>query len=269
MPQTPLEILLSDEARQLLDSFAALMKIQVVFFAPDGKILKRGRDKDNCDYCKLMQQKFFGPEICLKLDARQRDLGSISGKPHCYTCHAGLNEIISPVILGGQTAGFIVFGQIRTRLNPPEEINSPEAKAAFSALPRLEKEDLKHLQQMIEMLVDFIVSRELIHLPGDPFYYRIHQYIDRHLTEKITLKHLAEHLHCSESKLTHFLRKNFRTNFKELLISRRLECARKLLENHPELNIAEAARQVGYDDPHYFSRLFRNKMGFPPRQLRN
>ena len=34
------------------------------------------------------------------------------------------------------------------------------------------------------------------------------------------------------------------------------------------LSIAEIARAVGYEDPFYFSRLFRQKMGAPPTEFR-
>jgi AraC family transcriptional regulator, arabinose operon regulatory protein len=51
------------------------------------------------------------------------------------------------------------------------------------------------------------------------------------------------------------------------LIRLRLQQAMNLLiqGNH---NVAEAARAVGYDDPFYFSRLFRKHMGTPPSRLR-
>jgi AraC-like DNA-binding protein len=52
-----------------------------------------------------------------------------------------------------------------------------------------------------------------------------------------------------------------------LLIRLRLQHAMDLLQqgNH---NVAEAAAAVGYDDPFYFSRLFRKHMGMPPSACR-
>lgn len=52
-----------------------------------------------------------------------------------------------------------------------------------------------------------------------------------------------------------------------LLIRLRLQRAMDLLQqgNH---NVAEAALAVGYDDPFYFSRLFRKHMGIPPSTCR-
>ena len=82
--------------------------------------------------------------------------------------------------------------------------------------------------------------------------------------EKTTLRQAARFLRISESSLTHFLHDEYHTSFKELVIARRLDLADQLMKTDPALSIAEAARQSGFDDPHYFSRLYRKKRGFPP-----
>ncbi|MBR2000728.1 MAG: hypothetical protein IJ994_00325, partial [Firmicutes bacterium] len=52
-----LELILSDEVCRLLDGFAAVMKIQAVIFAADGKVIRRGGGTENCGYCRLMQER--------------------------------------------------------------------------------------------------------------------------------------------------------------------------------------------------------------------
>ena len=53
----------------------------------------------------------------------------------------------------------------------------------------------------------------------------------------------------------------------EYLIKLRLEEAAILLQN-PDLSIAEAALQSGFNDSNYFSRLFRKKNNISPRSYR-
>ena len=50
-------------------------------------------------------------------------------------------------------------------------------------------------------------------------------------------------------------------------ISQRMSRARQLLDS-TTLGIAEVAREVGYDDPLYFSRQFRRTHGMSPRDYR-
>lgn len=44
--------------------------------------------------------------------------------------------------------------------------------------------------------------------------------------------------------------------------------AAKALLTDSSLTVERIAKEVGYDDPYYFSRVFRNKSGFSPRQYR-
>jgi AraC-like DNA-binding protein len=53
----------------------------------------------------------------------------------------------------------------------------------------------------------------------------------------------------------------------ELVIRTRLARAQQLLAK-TTMEVAAVARQVGYDDPAYFSRLFRRRVGVPPRRFR-
>lgn len=48
----------------------------------------------------------------------------------------------------------------------------------------------------------------------------------------------------------------------------RISAARSLLKNS-NLSISEIASEVGFDDPYYFSRIFKKAVGLSPRQLRN
>jgi AraC family transcriptional regulator, arabinose operon regulatory protein len=78
-----------------------------------------------------------------------------------------------------------------------------------------------------------------------------------------TLDELARAAHLSIPHFTELCRRQTGMPPLGLLIRLRLQRAMDLLQqgNH---NVAEAALAVGYDDPFYFSRLFRKHMGMPP-----
>lgn len=253
-----LDVLLSREVCRLLDSFAAAMNIQVVFFSGQGKILKRGRSCGNSTYCTLVQEKFFSVEKCLQLDAEMRQKCLDFNRAVGYRCHAGLNEITAPVTIFGETAGFIVFGQFRTTEEPPACIkDSPEALKAFYEIPCFDEESAASLEDMINVLIEYIVSKELISYSGDFRYHRLLGFLDSQLQGKVTLRQAARHLNMSDSGLTHFLHDRYQTSFKKLLIEKRLAHAEKLWKENPSLSISEAAQLSGYDDPHYFTRIYR------------
>ena len=264
-----LDVLLSDEVCRLLDSCAAAMKIQVVFYSQSGRILRRGRAFGNSRYCDCMQKTFFGGGRCVELDLAMQKRCLETGAVCRYRCHAGLNELIAPVRIFGKVAGFIMFGQFRTDTEPPEfTAGRPEVREYFYELPFFAPEEAGSLEDMAKVLLDYIAARELVSAPGGFRYQQLLGFIERHLTEKPTLRQAARFLRISESGLTHFLRGEYRTSFKELLIARRLDAADQLMKSDPALTIAEAARQSGFDDPHYFSRIYRKKRGITPGAAR-
>jgi AraC-like DNA-binding protein len=82
-----------------------------------------------------------------------------------------------------------------------------------------------------------------------------------------TLAELAREAHLSVPHFSELCRRQTGMPPLGLLIRLRLQRAMDLLQqgNH---NVAEAAAAVGYDDPFYFSRLFRKHMGLPPSACR-
>ncbi len=257
-----LELLLSDEVCRLLDSFATTLNIQVVFYSRDGEVLKRGRSFGNSRYCTLMQKNFFGIDRCIQLDNEMQQLCQQSQSPQLYKCHAGLYELIAPVKILGETAGFIMFGQFRTDKEVPLFARkNQEAVSAFAELPYFDTEASGSLKDMINMLINYIIDKELVSYSGSMRLQRLWYFINENYQRKITLHQAAKFLHLSESSLTHFLRDGHNTSFKQMLIEKRLSQAEKLWRENSNLSVSEVAAAVGYDDPHYFSRLYRKNRG--------
>ncbi len=257
-----LDLLLSDEVCRLLDSFAATMNIQVVFCSRSGKVLKRGRSFGNSRYCTMMQEKYFSIDRCIQMDNAMQKLCQQQEKAILYKCHAGLYELIAPVKVLGEVAGFIMFGQFRSDKDIPElAAEDKDAAAAFMELPFFDVEATGSLEALINMLINYIVDKELVSYSGSWRMQRLQYFIDENFSKKITLHQAAKYLNISDSSLTHFLKDNYKTTFKQLVIEKRLSNAEKLWHEQPSLSVAEAAQLSGCDDPHYFSRLYRKVRG--------
>jgi len=83
-----------------------------------------------------------------------------------------------------------------------------------------------------------------------------------------TLEELAGEAALSVPHFTDLCRRQTGMPPLALLIRLRLQRAMTLLQQGSH-NVTEAARSVGYDDPFYFSRLFRKHMGTTPKACRN
>lgn len=98
-------------------------------------------------------------------------------------------------------------------------------------------------------------------------YLHVKAYLDNHFAEPITLAQLAKLVHRSVPRFATRFKAIFGLPPLEYLIRLRMQRAQFLLHDQG-LNIAEISRDVGYDDPHYFSRLFRMRFGLSPKQAR-
>ena len=84
--------------------------------------------------------------------------------------------------------------------------------------------------------------------------------VERHLTEQVSVSHIAEELATSPSTLYGIVKEVVGTSPKEYITNRlMLEAQRRLYLEQP--SIKELAYDLGYSDPDYFSRQFKKFTG--------
>jgi YesN/AraC family two-component response regulator len=95
---------------------------------------------------------------------------------------------------------------------------------------------------------------------------KIEHYLSAHYAEEISSETLSVRFGLVPSYLSKVFRRQTGMSPTEYLAKRRVEKARELLEQNPDLLIREAAALVGYKDPYYFSKLFKKNTGLWPTQ---
>jgi two-component system response regulator YesN len=95
------------------------------------------------------------------------------------------------------------------------------------------------------------------------------EYIERHYTNPdLTLNDVASQVNLSASHFSVVFSQETRQTFKEYLTEVRINKAKELLRM-TALRSADIAYQVGYNDPHYFSSVFKKNTGFSPIEFRS
>jgi AraC-like DNA-binding protein len=102
---------------------------------------------------------------------------------------------------------------------------------------------------------------------GPPQVQAVRSLLETRYAEHLTLPLLARHVGWSVPHLCERFRRHFGASPVDYLIRLRLAQAHFLLRDRG-LGVAEAARSVGYDDYHHFTKLFRRRYGFPPSAVR-
>ena len=92
------------------------------------------------------------------------------------------------------------------------------------------------------------------------------EYIKTHFEEPISVEQLAAYTSVSHSSLYRRFIKRYNMPPKQFIIACRIERACTLLEE-TNCSIEEISNSVGFDDPFYFSRVFKEVKGIPPRKF--
>jgi len=94
-------------------------------------------------------------------------------------------------------------------------------------------------------------------------------YLQENYRRSYSLERLAASLGCKPAYLLRLYRRITGRTPTQDLIRLRIEKAKRLLVGHPHIEIKQVAAAVGYEDPLYFSRLFKRETGFNPSAFKD
>ena len=96
----------------------------------------------------------------------------------------------------------------------------------------------------------------------------VKDYIAEHISEQLSLEEIAAHVYINPTYLSQMFRKKTGEKLRRYIISERIRCARKYLEN--DRSIHETALLTGFVSDSYFIQCFKDQTGFTPREyIRN
>jgi len=98
--------------------------------------------------------------------------------------------------------------------------------------------------------------------------YTLHQYIDTHLNDDLSVNALAEIVYLNPVYLSRAYRQATGNKLSEYVLARRIERAKQLLRQ-PEKKVSEIAYQVGFESAAHFSRVFKKLTGKTPQEYRS
>ena len=270
------KIILQPEIQKIFDHFASGFNIIILFYTVNGQVLKTGLNQGNSIFCRKVE-KLYGLQKCVLLDEKmQHECGKTKKIIH-YQCHVGIEEAVAPIFIDGQLVGYAMIGQFRSTHKIDNKLqqdwsrkhNLSELKKAFKNLPYFNPTRIHDILGMFAMLVDYIVTKEIVAIRGNPIISRVLTYIEENIHRKITLEEVAQSVGRSHSGITHLFKKELGMSFKEALIEAKLTKAEDYLKNSPDMSIQEVASLVGFDDQFYFSRLFRKYRGSSPSKFKS
>ncbi|WP_168433649.1 PocR ligand-binding domain-containing protein [Pontiella sulfatireligans] len=269
---------ISQKVSEIFDLYTELHGIRISLFSPDGKLIYPDAvGRPNCPHCIMLRETLGMDSKCRDLDRKMMDKALERQEMVTYTCHAGMMEAVAPLYVGGELVGFVMPGQFRSGAAPDISPYSSDWKASqgtdalqeeYKRTPVFPEEKIETLLSMFRLLMEFIISKQLIHHKDYDLLQPVIQRIHDHPELELPLEEASRMVGRSPSTVTRLFKKVTGRSFKQYLVGHRMEQAVAQLKARPNSPVAEIALAVGYDDPLYFSRIFRKFHGISPSECR-
>ena len=267
----------SEKLIDIMSAFYTLTGIKIIIFDENRNELCAYPERD-CRFCSVMKEDKSSAELCKGCDLRSFDECKRTGSLKLYTCYAGLVEACAPLKQGDSVIGYIMFGQISDlpdketlRQNVSEiskEYGLDEAKLlrASKDIKLKSYEDIMSAAKIFEACISYIILNDMLGKAEDKIITESEKYIDEHIAD-VTVSDICRHIGVSRTALYSEFRDKCQGGVSAFIKKKRFERAKQLLLE-TDLHVMEVARECGFYDYNYFSRVFKSRYGKSPRGMR-
>jgi AraC-like DNA-binding protein/ligand-binding sensor protein len=255
-----------EEVQRLIDSFAYCFKVKITIFSSRMEELIVGLQNPGSRFCRLIQNELRLRYRCCRQDKLMCERCEQKQELLVYHCYAGISEAVIPIKVADTLVGYAMLGQFRSREKISKEImanwykagfDSKTLNAAFMEQPFYDETTLDNMFRLFSMLVDFIVTREYVKVRRPGLTEKIVQWVEDHITDAIELDKIAAAMNRSKSTISHTIKRQLGLTFKQLCIIKRIQRFESIIAKDPNISIQEAVLRIGYEDPFYFSRIYK------------
>ena len=235
-----------------------------------------------CTVCQNRCAEFL--EQCRQCDSRHLEEVQKTKQTLIYTCHLGLTEVIIPIVDDNTVKGVLFLGKVRISDRPrtafsglaehlteryPQSFPAEDREFLLTAYENTASVTEEKLLATVELartsiqgiyLNRWLRNQEFTTQQRFQRYFEDYDFLHLPLSE-LSAKQAAEDLNISYSQLNRISAEVTGLPFKQYVLHLKLEAAADMLLTNPSKKISDIAASVGFDDVHYFSRIFRKKTG--------
>ncbi len=252
-----------EDLRQVMALLSRTLNIVVTFFDVQERELEDLNVRGMSDLCRCRRLDRDFDNACRDCDHQHLEVAKQAREIQIYHCHGGLVEGIVPLYDRTDLyLGAIVFGQLR---DPDHDITA-ELHSSFLKdyllLPKCTLEEARDIGGLLKLVSEYIIQQELIRIQHKPWVDKVKDYIEDHLTEKITLSMLARLIGRSSYFVSRHFESEFGTTAKKYILSRKMMRAKEMLRSGAQ--VKEVATELGFYDAFHFSKQFKSFWGKSP-----
>lgn len=264
-----------DELQKVLQDFYRITNIRITIFdAEQNELISYPENRS--PFCAIVRSCSAGHDACVRCDREACATASKKNRTHIYRCHAGLTEAITPLYVGNVLVGYLMFGHVF--VYPTQEeglstieslcrtypINMKQLLASCDECPRVGKEYIQSAARILHATASYLVMEKLASLREDSAAAKLDAYLSAHFTEPVTTETLCRTLDIGRSRLYKLSNQLYGCGISQHIRHLRVEKAKQLLRDAPNMRIVDVASECGFGDYNYFITVFSRIVGEPP-----
>jgi AraC-like DNA-binding protein len=267
----------AEKIKRLLSDFYLATEIAVTFYDSDMNTV--ATSPVYSDYCKCIRGIRGSIKNCNLSNFVHMERAAKTREVVSYTCHAGLMEMVMPVLYEDTIIGYMQIGQFKDK----EAVYSSrdgiicaatalglsvgEADELYGRLPEVSAKRLGALCEILLVLIRSFWEDGLIRHNRSMLSVRIEQYVTEHIRDRLYIEDICRHFFISKNALYTLFSAEFGTTVGKYILQRKLQRAAALLREG-SLAITAVAAECGFSEYNYFIRAFKKQYSLTPLQYR-
>lgn len=268
-----------EQLQEVLKDFYHITSIRITVFDERFQELV-SYPEERPEFCQIIRSCLAGSRGCTQCDRDACRIASKRKNAYIYRCHAGLTEAIMPLYVGDVLVGYLLFGHIFSygsfdagwevirRCCEDYPIEMEKLRAACRSRPQVSEGFIKSAARILHATASYLVLERMAILKEDSAAARLEEYLSNHFAEPISAEILCRDLDLGRTRLYKLSQQLYGVGPSEHIRNLRMEKAKKMLEEQPDLSIAEVGQACGYGDYNYFIAVFSRQEGVSPGMYR-
>ncbi|MBQ1260885.1 MAG: PocR ligand-binding domain-containing protein [Clostridia bacterium] len=176
-----------------------------------------------------------------------------------YKCRHGFTEAVSPLYNFGSLTGYLMMGQVIAS----DDADGLSEAVRDSGAPTVPTDMISSYIKIMTICARYLTLSNAIPSIRPTLAELARNYIHQNYPKKFTIPDMCDSIGCSKTALLTAFKSKYGTTVNSYITELRLNMAQRLLD-YGDRSIGEVARETGFSDQSYFSKVFSAKFGTSP-----
>jgi len=258
-----------------MDDFYNATGINIAIIDDKGTLMLQ-KHKFYNEYCSLIQSTSQGKNRCIRSDIILMNKCRLSKKMESRICHAGLMDIIIPVLFKDTVLCYLIFGQFKREKDFDKIKNTlselpldiMKMRKLYNTLTPYVENKIQSIANIATILSRYILLEDMLKPNINDNAERALAFIDENLESKLSIQDICKHTNISKSVLYKVFHAHFNCTVNEYISSERVKKSINMLL-YTDMSIENIALSVGFSSTAYYGKMFKKYYGITPLKYRN